>query len=213
MKQGKKQHWEHIYATKNQDELSWYQAFPHTSVRLIEASGVAKDAPIIDIGGGDSLLVDALLERGYTQLYVLDISAHAIERAKQRLGHQAQQVHWIVDDVVTFKPDLSFELWHDRATFHFLTEDILVEKYRQLLSQHVSPEGHFILGTFSMHGPQRCSGLEVRRYSETSMENLFSRDFRKVRCFEEVHDTPFHTHQFFEFCWFTRLSSVRTLSR
>jgi 2-polyprenyl-3-methyl-5-hydroxy-6-metoxy-1,4-benzoquinol methylase len=199
----RQEHWEKVY-TKPEQEFSWHQAYPETSMRLIEETKVSLGDPIIDIGGGDSHLVDALLNKGYSNIHVLDISQQAINRARKRLGDNAAKVNWIISDIVDFKSSIKFSVWHDRATLHFLTDDDAVKQYRENLTRAVKQGGNFILGTFSINGPARCSGLPVRRYSEQMMETTFRDAFRKVRCFEEMHETPFRTEQLFQYCMFVK---------
>lgn len=196
-------HWQKVYE-KNETEFSWYQSYPDTSVKLIREAGIARDEAIIDVGGGDSHLADALLDLGFTNISVLDISSRAIDRARQRLGGRSKFVKWIVSDVIDFNPREQFAVWHDRATFHFLTDDSTVEGYRFIVASAVKPAGTFILGAFSEKGPTKCSGLPVRQYNEPGMANLFEGPFRKEHCFEETHRTPFNTEQLFQFCRFTR---------
>ncbi len=196
-------HWQKVYE-KPEREFSWYQSYPETSVRLIRESNTRLDDPIIDIGGGDSHLVDALLQLGYSNLSVLDISALAIERAKVRLGDLAEKIKWIVSDIINFQPSEKFAVWHDRATFHFLVEESNINDYRKNASAAIQHEGKFILGTFSVNGPSKCSGLPVMQYSESKMIETFEGDFQKEKCFEELHHTPFNTEQLFQFCLFSR---------
>lgn len=204
MNEERKIHWEKIYATRPLEEVSWYQPHPEVSLRLTEACQVPKDAPVIDVGGGDSLLVDALLDQGYTAVHVLDISGKAIERAQRRLGERATMVRWIESDVLDFSPGEPFAIWHDRAAFHFLTDDAAISRYREIVEQVLPAGAWFILGTFSSRGPAHCSGLSVHRYSEADMEALFGEGFQRVECFEDEHVTPAHAVQCFEFCRFRR---------
>ena len=197
------EHWDRVY-NKAEKEFSWYQSYPGASVRLIQESCVHLNDPIIDVGGGDSHLVDALLQLGYSNLCVLDISVRAIDRAKNRLGTLAERITWVVSDIVSFKPPGKFAVWHDRATFHFLAEDSSITAYRNNISIAMQKGGRFILGTFSADGPEKCSGLPVNRYSESKMEDVFSSTFQKVRCFEELHKTPLETEQLFQFCLFDK---------
>lgn len=206
MKDEAKAHWEKIYETKVETDFSWFQAYPKTSIDFVSLFNLSKDAKIIDIGGGDSHLVDVLIELGYTNLYVLDISAKAIDRAKARLGSKAQQVHWIVSDITDYVPDTTFDFWHDRAAFHFLTTEPQIIKYLATVSQAIKANGYLVLGTFSENGPKKCSGLEIKQYTEASMSNLFNKDFRRVKCIEENHTTPFDTVQNFVFCSFQKLN-------
>jgi 2-polyprenyl-3-methyl-5-hydroxy-6-metoxy-1,4-benzoquinol methylase len=199
-----KDHWERIYETKVETEFSWFQEYPQTSIDFINLFNLSKDAKIIDIGGGDSHLVDALIELGYTNIYVLDISAKAIQRAKDRLGHRAQHVNWIISDITEFTPDVSFDFWHDRAAFHFLTTEEQISRYLTTVSKAIQPNGYLVLGTFSESGPKKCSGLEIKQYSAASMSHLFEQDFKRIKCIEENHATPFNTVQNFVFCSFQK---------
>lgn len=199
-----KAHWQNIYATKDFENVSWYQKYPKTSVRLIEESNLPKDAAIIDIGGGDNYLVDALLELGYTNITVLDISENAIERAKKRLGDKANSVNWIVSDITDFQPQQKYDYWHDRAVFHFLTDDEKVAKYQRLVSGGVGNGKYFSIGTFSENGPNKCSGIEIRKYSTDDLNEKFSQNFEELERFNEVHPTPFDTTQDFSFVKFKK---------
>ncbi len=201
-----KNHWEKIYETKEESDFSWFQPYPKTSIEFINLFDLPKDAKIIDIGGGDSHLVDALLEMGYSNIYVLDISSKAIERAKARLGSKTETVQWIVSDITEFEPTIEFDFWHDRAAFHFLTSEVQIIQYLYIVSKAVKQNGHLVLGTFSEGGPAKCSGLEVRQYTETSMSTLFKKDFKRVKCIQENHSTPFNTLQNFVFCSFQKLT-------
>lgn len=192
-----KKHWETVYETKITSEVSWTQQIPKTSLDFIESFNLTKFAAIIDIGGGDSNLVDHLLESGYENVTVLDISAKAIERAKARLGFLAEKVIWIVSDVTDFQPKINYAIWHDRAAFHFLTQDSQKEKYVELVNQAV--EGYLIIATFSKDGPLKCSGLVVQQYSEKSLEEQFAQKFDSVSTKIEDHTTPFGTIQNFLF--------------
>lgn len=196
----RKQHWEAVYTNKQPHEVSWTQARPETSLQYIREAGLPLSASIIDIGGGDSRLVDCLLEIGFTDLTVLDISSAAIDRAKARLGQLADHVTWIVADVTEFVPQRNYDLWHDRATFHFLTTPQEVEAYVSKAARAVT--GFMTIGTFSENGPERCSGLPVKQYSEDELTQVLSTAFRKIRCTHEDHLTPFNTVQNFLFCNF-----------
>ncbi len=195
-------HWEKVYNTKKADEVSWTQDVPTTSLWFIHGFKLPKQAGIIDVGGGDSKLVDFLLEEGYENITVLDISASALERAKQRLGAKAHKVQWIVADITDFKPAAYYDLWHDRAAFHFLTEPDQVNRYLTVARQAV--KGYMTIGTFSENGPAKCSGLEIKRYNETELEAQLSIGFEKIKCIKEDHITPFNTTQNFLFCSFKR---------
>lgn len=200
----RKEHWEKVFATKVENEFSWFQPYPKTSVEFLELFNLSLDANIIDIGGGDSHLVDVLIEKGYSNIYVLDISALALERAKKRLGEKANRVNWIVSDITDFKPKVKFDFWHDRAAFHFLTSEVQVSKYVSIAERAINPGGYLILGTFSETGPTKCSGLEIKQYNETSMSSRFEKSFERIKCIEEIHATPFNTTQNFLFCSFKK---------
>lgn len=202
----KKAHWEHIYSTKALNEVSWYQPKPMESLMFVEEFGLQKDSKIIDIGGGDSLLVDHLLDRGFTHITVLDISAAAIERAKARLGEKAARVNWIVADAAQFRPQERYDFWHDRAAFHFLTEQADVDQYLTAVKNGLNENGVLVVGTFSESGPTKCSGIQVKQYSEASMTQLLEGQFSKIRCIESQHKTPFETIQNFVFCSFRPLA-------
>ena len=161
-----------------------------------------KTAKIIDVGGGESKLVDFLLEEGYENISVLDISANALEKAKKRLGDKAKKVNWIVADITEFEPTEQYDVWHDRAVFHFLTEDNDIKKYQDLVSQAV--KGKMVIGTFSTNGPLKCSGLEIKQNDEISLTSTFAADFEKIECFTIDHITPFDTIQNFIFCSFNK---------
>lgn len=199
-----KSHWENVFATKNPNEVSWTQKYPKKSMNYIESLGLSKTANIIDIGGGDSNLVDALLENGYENIWVLDISEFALEKAKLRLGKKADKVHWIVSDIIEFRTESKFDFWHDRAAFHFLTDKESIDKYVALINNAVADNGNFFLGTFSENGPLKCSGLEIKQYSENTMKQTFKQAFEAVKCFTENHTTPFNTVQNFQFCGFKK---------
>jgi SAM-dependent methyltransferase len=205
-----KDHWEKIYESKEESDFSWFQQYPKTSIEFINLFKLPKDGKIIDIGGGDSHLVDVLIELGYTNIYVLDISAKAIERAKVRLGNKAKLVKWIVSDITDYQPDITFDFWHDRAAFHFLTTEAQIIRYLSIVSSAIKPEGFLVLGTFSENGPKKCSGLEIKQYSEASMSKLFEKDFKRIKCVEENHTTPFNTVQNFVFCSFQKLIHPNT---
>ena len=202
MNDNKKSHWEHIYDVKTPEEVSWTQEKPETSLNFIHSFGMDKTAKIIDIGGGDSKLVDFLLEEGYENISVLDISANALERAKNRLGNKAEKVTWIVADITEFEPTEQYDIWHDRAVFHFLTEENDIKKYQDLVAKAVKEK--MVIGTFSTNGPLKCSGLEIKQNDETSLTSTFKNNFEKIDCFTIDHKTPFDTIQNFIFCSFNR---------
>lgn len=200
MLETEKEHWENIYRSKSEQEVSWFQIYPKTSIEFIELFKLPLTANIIDIGGGDSHFVDALLEKGYQNIWVLDISENAIERAKKRLGEKASKVHWIVSDITEFVPDVVFDFWHDRAAFHFITTEDKIYKYVSIAEDAINKDGYLILGTFSENGPSKCSGLDLKQYSEASMSARFEIAFDRIKCIEENHITPFNTIQNFLFC-------------
>ena len=202
MNDNKKSHWEHIYDVKTPEEVSWTQEKPETSLNFIHSFGMDKTAKIIDIGGGDSKLVDFLLEEGYENISVLDISANALVRAKNRLGNKAEKVTWIVADITEFEPTEQYDIWHDRAVFHFLTEENDIKKYQDLVAKAVKEK--MVIGTFSTNGPLKCSGLEIKQNDETSLTSNFEANFEKIECFTIDHKTPFDTIQNFIFCSFNK---------
>tara|TARA_R110001583_G_scaffold158611_1_gene310517 strand:- start:3010 stop:3624 length:615 start_codon:yes stop_codon:yes gene_type:complete len=202
MKIDRKKHWESVYETKNPDQVSWTQETPKTSMEFIHSFGLNKNAKIIDIGGGDSKLVDHLLEEGFNNITVLDISERAIAKAKNRLGKKANKVNWIVSDITEFEPHSSFDVWHDRATFHFLTTNQQIKKYIKIATKCV--RGYLIIGTFSSNGPKKCSGLDIKQYDEDELTMELKNGFDKTQCVTEDHLTPFNTTQNFLFCSFKR---------
>ncbi|MBL0145910.1 MAG: class I SAM-dependent methyltransferase [Chitinophagaceae bacterium] len=203
MKENLKEHWEIIYKTKQPNEVSWTQDVPAVSLEFIHKFHIPKAAKIIDIGGGDSKLVDFLLTEGYTNVSVLDISEAAILRAKERLGNDVNKVKWIVSDILDFKPNEMYDVWHDRAAFHFQTDPEKIEKYLNIVKN--ATNGMVIIGTFSVDGPKKCSGLEIRQYDEDGMKEKFEKsDFKNVECKREDHITPTGAVQNFVFCSFMK---------
>lgn len=200
----RKEHWENVYATKQLTEVSWYQPKPETSLHFIEKAQLPKDAKIIDIGGGDSFLVDHLLDLGYTDLTVVDISENALNRARKRLGERADLVKWITTDILEMKLEATYDFWHDRAVFHFLTESADIEKYVAKLDQYIQPGGILVLGTFSDKGPLKCSGIEIKQYTEATLDEVTGKSFEKTACLIVDHPTPFDTIQNFVFCSFRK---------
>ncbi len=197
-----KNHWETVYETKSPDQVSWTQEVPTTSLDFIRSFGLPKTAKIIDVGGGDSKLVDFLVNEGFENVTVLDISANALDKAKKRLGEKAQKITWVVSDITEFEPDTNFDVWHDRATFHFLTTNEQVAKYMETARKSVN--GYLTIGTFSENGPTKCSGLTIKQYTEDSLTVELKNGFEKIRCLTEDHITPFQTTQNFLFCSFKR---------
>jgi 2-polyprenyl-3-methyl-5-hydroxy-6-metoxy-1,4-benzoquinol methylase len=199
-----KLHWEKIYSTTQPHEVSWTQAIPHTSLNFIKQAGLSTDAHIIDIGGGDSNLVDHLLELGYKNITVLDISEQALTRAQLRLGEKAKKVNWIAANVLDFSAISKYDFWHDRAAFHFLTTDADIRKYVSIAEQALKPNGKLCVGTFSTDGPLKCSGLEIKQYKTETLTDAFNSCFEKINCIIENHTTPFNTFQNFLFCYLNR---------
>ena len=199
-----KEHWEKIYATKQPNEISWTQDNPKTSLDFIHGFNLPKQASIIDVGAGDSKLVDKLLDVGFQDITILDISEHALKKVKERLGEKADKVNWIVEDVTEFKTNKTFDLWHDRATFHFLTTSEQIEKYLGAARRNIKYNGFLTIGTFSESGPKKCSGLETKQYSEETLQHQLKKGFEKIKCVTEDHKTPFNTFQNFLFCSFKR---------
>jgi len=195
-------HWDTVYKTKNPDQVSWAQEIPKTSLEFIHSFGLKKTAKIIDVGGGDSKLVDYLLYEGFENITVLDISEIALDKARKRLGDKANKINWVVSDITEFQPHTTFDVWHDRATFHFLTTANQIEKYLDTARNSVS--GFLTIGTFSDNGPEKCSGLQIKQYSEEKLTAELQNGFDKLRCITEDHTTPFNTTQNFLFCGFKR---------
>lgn len=204
----RKKHWENIYQTKELKDVSWFEPTPETSLDFIKQFNVPTTAKVIDIGGGDSFLVDHLLDLGYQDISVLDISAAAIDRAKQRLGNKAKNVTWIVSDAANFKPIEKYDFWHDRAAFHFLTDEQEISNYLHTAEQNINSEGVLVIGTFSEQGPKKCSGIDIKQYSETTMTNRLKIFFDKIKCITVDHKTPFDTIQNFIFCSFRKLQTA-----
>ena len=198
----RKKHWETVYETKNPNEVSWTQEIPGTSLAFIKSFGLAGSAKIIDIGGGDSTLVDHLLNEGFENITVLDISERSLEKAKLRLGEKGKNITWIVSDILDFKPTETYDIWHDRAAFHFLTTEEEIEKYKSIVAKAV--QSYLVIGTFSENGPLKCSGLEISQYSEEKLSSTFEDHFEKIETVLEDHETPFGTTQNFLFCSFKK---------
>lgn len=196
-----KKHWENVYQNKTPEQVSWTQKFPKTSLDLIAQFDVDLSGKIIDVGGGDSHLVDFLIDEGYENISVLDISSKAIERAKDRLADKEQNIHWIISNILDFMPETKYDVWHDRAAFHFLTFKKDIESYVKIVSQFAN---HIVLGTFSKNGPLKCSGLPISQYNAEDLQALLKSDFELVSSHYEDHTTPFDTQQNFLFCSFRR---------
>lgn len=203
----KRSHWNKIYKTKALTEVSWYQPKPETSLEFIAELKLKKNAAIIDVGGGDSFLTDHLLAEGFKNITVLDISEEALERAKSRLGKKAEKVKWIQADAADFSPSESYDLWHDRAAFHFLTEEKQIQNYLKTLKKAVKPGGYVVMGTFSEKGPSKCSGIDIRQYSLHELNELLLDDFETLKCRNVDHITPSGEVQNFSFCSFQHKKS------
>lgn len=199
MTQTRKQHWEHVYQNKTPLEVSWYQTRPQISLEMIAACNLSADARLIDVGGGASTLVDHLLDLGYVDLSVLDISSAALDHARSRLGQRADSVQWIVSDVTGFTPASAFDLWHDRAVFHFLIDEQDRACYRDVLTRAVVPGGHIVIAAFAPDGPTQCSGLPICRYDAASLTAELGPKFTLVDERREVHITPAGKEQAFGF--------------
>ncbi len=202
MTEERKQHWEQVYQGKGEDETSWFQPRPETSLDLIEASGEPKDAAFIDVGGGVSRLVDQLLHHGWSNISVLDIAPSALATARERLGNRATQVNWLEADLLEATLDGPYRIWHDRAVFHFLTESEDRKRYLTQLRRALEPGGHCIIATFAPEGPQACSGLPVQRYSPESLTETLGGDFQLQETVQEEHQTPAGKTQSFIYCRF-----------
>lgn len=202
----RKSHWEEVYRTKAPDEVSWYQRHSELSLALIRDAAPGPDAALLDVGGGAATLVDDLLADGFRNVSVLDISAAALFRARERLGEAAERVRWIEADVLeyAFSPR-SVDVWHDRAAFHFLTSPNDRRRYVEQLHRALKPRGDAIIASFAEDGPERCSGLEVRRYSPESMQAELGEEFRLRKHVREIHTTPAGKEQSFVYCVFVKL--------
>jgi 2-polyprenyl-3-methyl-5-hydroxy-6-metoxy-1,4-benzoquinol methylase len=198
-----KEHWETVYASKNPSDLSWYQAVPTVSLELIRAIKAPHDAPIIDIGGGASVLVDHLLKDGFSDISVLDIANAALNQAQKRLETRAAQVSWLEANILEAElPVRHYQIWHDRAVFHFLTEPKDQERYVAQLERSIAPGGHVIMATFALDGPTRCSGLSICQYDTSSLQKIFGSSFIFEDSRLETHQTPNGAEQYFQYVVF-----------
>ena len=198
----RKTHWENVYQSKSDRQVSWYREHLDNSLRLILETGAGREAAIVDVGGGSSTLADDLLDDGFADITVLDISAAAIEKSRARLGAKAAQLEWLEADITQAAlPENRFDIWHDRAVFHFLTEAEDRRKYVRQVMRSLKPGGHIIVASFGLGGPQKCSGLDVVRYSPETMHDEFGSKFELVRSLNETHETPFGTTQEFVYCY------------
>jgi SAM-dependent methyltransferase len=197
-------HWQNVYATRSEKEVSWFQENPAPSLELIAATGLSHKAAIIDVGGGTSRLADRLLDQGFRRLTILDLSANALAKAKARLGPRAEGIDWIAADVTAWEPSTTYDLWHDRAAFHFLTEPADRDAYIARLSRALRPGGHAIIATFAADGPERCSGLPIVRYDPEELARTLGGGFKLVESRRHDHLTPGGNTQRFQFSRFLR---------
>jgi SAM-dependent methyltransferase len=202
--EARRAHWDQVYRTKAASEVSWYEAHPQCSLRLLQATRVRPEEPIIDVGGGASLLAEELLDAGYGDVSVLDVSAEALEKVRARLGARASAVSLISEDVTAFRPERRYALWHDRAVFHFLVDPADRERYIEALRRALRPQGHLIIATFGPSGPERCSGLPARRYDAQALAAELGREFRLVESALQTHRTPWNSTQEFLYGRFER---------
>ncbi len=203
---GRQAHWENVYATKDEHTVSWFQERPDISLDLIRATGVKTSASIIDIGGGASRLVDALIDEGFEAITVLDLSEKALTTSKARLGARGAHVQWVVADITTWEPPQSYDVWHDRAALHFLTDPKDRAAYAERVSRAVRPGGHVIIGTFALDGSERCSGLPIVRYDAASLGKILGPSFELIESKRHEHHTPAGAIQRFQFSRFRRLN-------
>ncbi|MBT8089044.1 MAG: class I SAM-dependent methyltransferase [Gammaproteobacteria bacterium] len=206
MSKSGKTHWQRVYVEKNPTAVSWYQPVPEKSLQFIRSTGIAKDKPILDAGGGASTLVDHLMNEGYTDISVLDISGKALERSRDRLGNLAGAITWIESDVTEFESSRKFALWHDRAVFHFLTQSVDRDKYIEAVCRALQPKGHLVLATFGPQGPERCSGLDIQRYGVDELQILFGSRFDLCSHELDEHATPTGSKQQFLYSWWQAAS-------
>jgi len=201
-------HWSHIYETKAVDDVSWYQVRPETSLAYIQQTGIASNAAIIDVGSGASTLVDYLVDAHYTDITLLDLSAEALEIARKRVGDTEAHLHWLVGDITTVElPHNHYDVWHDRAVFHFLTDPELKKRYVEQVLQAVKPNGYVIIATFALDGPDKCSGLTVAQYDAQSLHRVFGNQFELIDSTKETHHTPWGSEQRFIYCYCRKQST------
>ena len=201
----KKKHWEKIYQTKNIDGVSWYQETPYESIELIKKFSTTDSDMIIDIGCGKSFLADNLLKLNYKNITLVDISLNALKEVKERLNNKS--LNFIETDVLNLKLERTFDIWHDRAVFHFISNKKSIEKYISLCNEYIGEGGKLIIGTFAEDGPLKCSGLEIKRYSVENLKELFKENFEFIEGFKKLHSTPFGTRQSFTFCVFRKITN------
>lgn len=200
----RKAHWENIFSSKEHDEVSWFQTKPENSLRFFSDNKIPKNAGIIDVGGGDSFLAEHLLLLDYENISVVDVSENALKRAKERIGEKASEISWIVSDITQFSSRKSFDVWHDRAVFHFLTGEDERLNYLEALMNYTTKNALFFIGTFSKSGPQKCSGIPITQYDVADLVAFFGGHFDLLDSYQENHLTPFDTTQHFTFCTFQK---------
>tara|TARA_B100001287_G_scaffold265695_1_gene258867 strand:- start:116 stop:730 length:615 start_codon:yes stop_codon:yes gene_type:complete len=197
-----KKHWENIYLTKKIDGVSWYEKNPNQSLKLIKKYSIGNSDKVIDVGCGKSFLADNLLKMGYKNISLLDISSNALNEVDKRL--KSNDVNFIETNILDFTSDDNFDIWHDRAVFHFITEEKKIKKYVTQCNKYLNNGGFLIIGTFAEDGPLKCSGLKIKRYSINDLVNLFKGNFRLIEGFNNSHQTPFNTEQKFSICIFQK---------
>jgi ubiquinone/menaquinone biosynthesis C-methylase UbiE len=201
----RKAHWDAVYASKSDDQVSWFQAEPELSLRMVRDTGLGAGARILDVGGGASRLVDRLLEDGHTTVGVIDVAENGLRKCRNRLGSDAESVEWILSDVITWVPSERWDVWHDRAVFHFLVDERDRSRYLHVLKRALASSGHVILATFGPDGPERCSGLPTVRYSVNTMRETLGSGFELEDSQIEEHRTPSGSTQQFLYCRFQRI--------
>lgn len=200
----KKTHWDILYDVEPDQKMNWYQEVPVTSVQLIDSWAYSSNAQIIDVGGGNTNLAEQLINKGYKNITVLDISGESLRRVKDKLGGKSVLVNWISTDILDFESVIQYDVWHDRATFHFLKDEKDIDNYIDIVSQGVVHDGYFIVSAFSGCGPQESNGIEVKRYNEEDLKDTFSENFELVESFIEDHETPYYSYQQFIYGVFRR---------
>ena len=204
MEKVRKNHWETVYQTKDTTKVGWFQSVPQVSIELIVDLNLSKKASIIDVGGGDSLLVDWFFDQEYEYVTLLDISESALQKAQNRLGPSASKVTWEVSDILEFEPKAKFDLWHDRAVFHFLTDSQDQQTYKSLAERAIASGGYLLVMTFSKSGPKSCSGLPVQQYDIADLQEFFSKEFEFVKGLNYDHITPSGSAQNYSVCLFRK---------
>jgi SAM-dependent methyltransferase len=202
-----KEHWQSVYQSKGSSEVSWYQEFPNTSFNLIKETNLKQDQAIIDVGAGASTLIDALVDEGFKDLTVVDISERSLQYAQERLGGFSKKINWITADVTEYKFQRKYDFWHDRAVFHFLTDLNARGKYKQALDQALAVNSYLIIATFALDGPTKCSGLEVESYDAMKLQIELGDKFSLIKSIDENHLTPWEAEQKFTYCLFEKVSA------